>query len=103
MSTTLGSVASVRRGVVGRGVNIAVWTWDDSAFAWLADEFTTERMRQLVPGLESMDVRRYPLPNLRAVNLVARPPRGEDLRPGLGAELASARIDVPGELLEYGP
>ncbi len=103
VSTTLGSVASVRRGVVGRGVNIAVWTWDDSAFAWLADEFTTERMRELVPELEGMDVRRYPLPNLRAVNLVARPPRGEDLRPGLGADLASARIEVPGELLEYGP
>ncbi|MCD2261151.1 DUF1446 domain-containing protein [Dietzia aurantiaca] len=103
VSTVLGSVASVRRGVVGRGVNIAVWTWDDSAFAWLADEFTVERLRELVPGLEGMDVRRYPLPNLRAVNLVARPPRSEVLTPGLGADLAAARVEVPGELLEYGP
>ena len=103
VSTPLGSVASVRRGVVGRGVNIAVWTWDDSAYAWLAAEFTAERMRELVPGLDGMDVRRYLLPNLRAVNVVARPPRGTVLVPGLGAELASARLEVPGELLEYGP
>ncbi|MGN0099659.1 MAG: acyclic terpene utilization AtuA family protein [Dietzia sp.] len=103
VSTVLGSVASVRRGVVGRGVNIAVWTWDDSAFAWLAGEFTVERLRELIPGLEGMDVRRYTLPNLRAVNIVARPPRGEALRPGLGAELAATRVEVPGELLEYGP
>ena len=101
--TALGSVASVRRGVVGRGVNIAVWTWDDSAFAWLAGEFTTERLRELIPGLEGMDVRRYPLPNLRAVNFVARPPRGTALRQGLGSDLAGARVEVPGELLEYGP
>lgn len=103
VSTVLGSVASVRRGVVGRGVNIAVWTWDDSAFAWLADEFTVERLRELIPGLEGMDVSRYTLPNLRAVNIVARPPRGNALAPGLGAGLGSTRVEVPGELLEFGP
>ena len=103
VSTQLGSVASVRRGVVGRGVNIAVWTWDDSAFAWLAGEFTTDRLRELVGALDGMEVRRYPLPNLRAVNFVARPPRGVVPVAGLGAELASARLEVPGELLEYGP
>lgn len=103
VSTMLGSVASVRRGVVGRGVNLSVWTWDDSAFAWLADEFTVDRLRELEPGLQGMDVRRYLLPNLRAVNLVARPPRGTALRPDLGADLASTRVEVPGELLEFGP
>lgn len=96
-------MAGVRRGVVGRGVNIAVWTWDDSAFAWLAGELTAERFRELVPELEGMDTRLYLLPNLRAVNLVARPPRGEVLRPGLGADLAAARLEIPGELLEVGP
>lgn len=99
----LGTVASVRRGVVGRGVNIAVWTWDDSAFAWLAGELTVGRLRELVPGLEGMDARLYLLPNLRAVNLVARPPEGEVLDLRLGAELATARVDIPGELLEVGP
>ncbi|MBB1015269.1 hypothetical protein G6012_08125, partial [Dietzia schimae] len=103
VTAVLGSVASVRRGVVGRGVNIAVWTWDDSAFAWLAGELTVERVRELIPGLDGMDIRRYLLPNLRAVNLVARPPRGEVLRPGLGADLAAARLEIPGELLEVGP
>ncbi|WP_010541153.1 acyclic terpene utilization AtuA family protein [Dietzia alimentaria] len=103
VTAALGSVAGVRRGVVGRGVNIAVWTWDDSAFAWLAGEFTVERFRELIPGLDGMDVRRYLLPNLRAVNLVARPPRGEVLRPGLGADLAAADLEIPGELLEFGP
>lgn len=98
----LGSVAGVRRGVVGRGVNIAVWTWDDAAFAWLAGEFTTERFRELIPGLEGMDVRRYLLPNLRAVNLVVRPPRGTALPHALGVDLAAARMDIPGELLEVG-
>ncbi len=103
VATPLGSVASVRRGVVGRGVNIALWTWDDSAFAWLAHEFTTSRLRELVPGLEGTDVRRYLLPNLRAVNVVVRPPRGEVLAAGLGAELTATRVEVPDELLEYGP
>lgn len=99
----LESVASVRRGVVGRGMNLAVWTWDDSAFAWLAGELTTERFRELVPGLEGMELRRYLLPNLRAVNVVVRPPRGEALATGIGARLAVARLAIPGELLEVGP
>ncbi|MDO8392152.1 MAG: acyclic terpene utilization AtuA family protein [Actinomycetota bacterium] len=103
VTSVLGSVASVRRGVVGRGVNIAVWTWDDSAFAWLAGELTIDRFRELLPALEGMETRRYLLPNLRAVNLVARPPRGVPLDSGLGADLASVRLSIPGELLEFGP
>lgn len=99
----LETVASVRRGVLGRGVNLAVWTWDDSAFAWLATELTTERLTELVPGLVGMELRRYLLPNLRAVNLVARPQRGSELEAGLGADLAAARLEIPGELLEVGP
>ena len=102
-TSALGSVAGVRRGVVGRGVNIAVWTWDDSAFAWLAGELTQERFRELLPGLEGMETRRYLLPNLRAVNLVARPPQGGVLESGLGADLAAARLEIPGELLEVDP
>ncbi|MFN3601726.1 MAG: acyclic terpene utilization AtuA family protein [Dietzia sp.] len=103
VESVLGSVASVRRGVVGRGVNIAVWTWDDSAFAWLAGELTIERFRELLPALEGMETHLYLLPNLRAVNLVARPPRGVALDTGLGADLASVRLGIPGELLEFGP
>lgn len=103
VAATLGSVASVRRGVVGRGMNIAVWTWDDSAFSWLAGELTTERLAELVPGLEGMELRRYLLPNLRAVNVVARPPRGEMLDVRLAAGLAASAMDLPGELLEVGP
>lgn len=103
VDSPLQSVASVRRGVVGRGVNIAVWTWDDSAFAWLAGELTTERLVELVPGLADLELRRYLLPNLRAVNVVARPPRGEQVDLELAADLATARFDIPGELLEVGP
>lgn len=103
VTSVLGTVASVRRGVVGRGVNIAVWTWDDSAFAWLAGELTAERLRELVPGLEGTEIRLYLLPNLRAVNLVVRPPRGAVLDIGVGADLAAARLQIPGELLEVGP
>src|SRR5699024_5901054 len=89
--------------VLGRGVNLAVWTWDDSAFAWLATELTTERLTELVPGLVGVELRRYLLPNLRAVNLVARPRRGSGLEAGLGSDLAAARLEIPGELLEVGP
>ncbi|MDV8001251.1 acyclic terpene utilization AtuA family protein [Rhodococcus sp. IEGM 1408] len=103
VTSVLGSIAGVHRGVVGRGVNIAVWTWDDSAFAWLAGELTVERFRELVPGLEGMETMLYLLPNLRAVNLVARPPRGTVLDTAVGADLASARLEIPGELLEVGP
>lgn len=101
--SALSSVAGVRRGVVGRGMNLAVWTWDDSAFAWLAGALSTERFAELVPALEGMELRRYLLPNLRAVNLVARPPRGEALDPALGAGLGAAVLDIPGELLEVDP
>ena len=103
VTSVLGSVASVHRGVVGRGVNIAVWTWDDSAFAWLAGELTVDRFRELLPDLEGMETHLYLLPNLRAVNLVARPPRGSEVVTGLGSDLASARLGIPGELLEVGP
>ena len=101
----LGSVAGVRFGIVADGANLAVWTWDDSAYAWLREEFTEERARELLGecGCEATTrVDRYELPNLKAVNLVLTS-TGAPPDPGLGRGLAQALLEIPSELLEVDP
>ena len=83
-----------------------------SAPGWLRGALTVERFRQLLPEAAGLDVRRYELANLHALNFVVVGLLGEGVaaatRPdpqakGLGEYLRSRYIDIPVALLDGEP
>ena len=66
------------------------------------------RLRELIPGIDDMKVRRYPLPNLWAINLVIEGFLGDGVSSslrfdaqakGLGEYARARHINVPTSLL----
>jgi hypothetical protein len=104
----LGTVAGARSGDKGGNANVGFWARTDEASAWLAEELTPERIRELLTEAADLEVRVFRLPNLRAVNVVvigllgdgvAASTRPDPQAKGLGEYLRSRLVDVPVELL----
>ncbi len=66
----LGRWFGARSGDKGGNANVGVWATDDAGYAWLVEHLTSERVRALIPEAADLEVRRYELANLRAVNFV---------------------------------
>jgi hypothetical protein len=104
----LGRLCGARSGDKGGNANIGVWTRDPAAYPWLRDYLTVDRLRALIPEAARLDVRRYELPNLSALNFVIVGLLGEGVaastRPdpqakGLGEYLRSRTAEIPSRLL----
>ena len=101
-------ILGARSGDKGGDANLGVWARTDDGYRWLADELTTDRLRELLPEAEDLDIERHPLPNLRAVNFVVHGLLGEGVAAStrfdpqakaLGEWLRSRVVDVPEVLL----
>ena len=66
----LGRYFGARSGDKGGNANLGIWARDDAGYAWLAANLTAERVRELLPETGDREIRRYELPNLRALNFV---------------------------------
>lgn len=104
----LGTICGARSGDKGPNANVGLWCASDDAYAWMVRTLTVARLRDLVPEAASLEVRRYPLPNLRAINVVfvgilgegvASSTRYDPQAKGLGEYLRSRVVDVPRRLL----
>jgi hypothetical protein len=104
----LGTVVGARSGDKGGDANLGVWARTDDGYRWLVHELTVDRLRDLLPEVRGLDVARYPLPNLRAVNFVLHGLLGEGVAAStrfdpqakaLGEWLRSRHVDVPEALL----
>lgn len=104
--SALGALAGVRVGALGSGFNIALWVWDDAAFAWLREAFDIPALEAALPAVAGAVTHRYVLQNLRCVNVVVDAARarldGESMAT-LGHTLRSAQVAVPSEMLEVSP
>jgi hypothetical protein len=105
----LGRLAGARSGDKGGDANVGLWARDDAGHAWLRRYLTTERLRELLPDAAGLDVSRYELPNLRAVNFVvhgllgagvAASVRADPQAKSLGEYLRAQMVDVPARLIE---
>ncbi len=112
VAAPLGRICAARSGDKGGNANIGIWTRDPAAFPWLRDHLTVDRLRTLLPECAPLDVRRFELPNLNALNFVIVGLLGEGVasstRPdpqakGLGEYLRSRCAEIPAALLERGP
>ncbi len=108
----LGTIFGARSGDKGGNANVGVWARNDAAYAWLADFLTVERFKELVSEARDLEVLRYELPNLRALNFVVVGLLGEGVssstRPdpqakSLGEYLRARLVDLPDELLSSAP
>jgi hypothetical protein len=104
----LGKAFGARSGDKGGNANVGIWARDDVAYAWLESFLTVERFKQLIPEAARLEVRRYELPNLRALNFlvvgllgegVASSVRFDPQAKSLGEYLRSRVVDMPQTLL----
>ena len=104
----LGRVCGARSGDKGGTVNVGLWTRTDRAFAWLRQTLDVDLFRKLVPEVAELDVRRYELPNLRALNFVvvgllglgaAASVRADPQARAFGEFVRSRLVEVPVEFL----
>lgn len=100
----LGTIAAARSGDKGGNANVGVWVRSDDEYAWLVHALTVDTVKELLPEIRRLDVTRYVLPNLRAVNFViegilgagvASQARFDPQAKGLGEWLRSRHIDIP--------
>ena len=59
-----------RSGDKGGDANVGLWADTEPVARWLCDSFDVEQFKEALPESAPFQVRRYPLPNLRAVNFV---------------------------------
>ena len=104
----LGTVTGARSGDKGGNANVGLWARSAAGYAWLAAELSVQRFRELLPEAAGLEVDRYELANLLALNFVVHGLLGEGVasstRPdpqakSLGEYLRSRLVDVPAELL----
>ncbi|MGD0381263.1 MAG: acyclic terpene utilization AtuA family protein [Acidimicrobiales bacterium] len=104
----LGTVIGARSGDKGGNANVGLWARSPAGYAWLRAELTTQRLRQLLPEAADLDIDRYELDNLLALNFVVHGLLGEGVasstRPdpqakSLGEYLRSRRVEIPVALL----
>ena len=105
----LGRVVGARSGDKGGNANLGVWARTDEAYAWLERFLDVDRLRVLMPETKELEVQRYELPNIRALNFVIVGLLGEGVASSvrldpqakaLGEYLRAKVVDVPQVLLE---
>ena len=96
----LGMHFAARSGDKGGNANVGVYAGDAAGYAWLHQHLTTAAIQRLLPVTASLEVRRFELANLHAVNFVIVGYLGEGVASstsfdpqakGLGEHLRSRR------------
>ncbi len=104
----LGLVCGARSGDKGGNANVGLWARDPTAYPWLRDYLTVGRLRQLLPEAAGLEITRYELPILSALNFViagllgagvAASTRPDPQAKGLGEYVRSRLADVPARFL----
>jgi hypothetical protein len=105
----LGLICGARSGDKGQNANVGLWTRQPQAYDWLRGYLDVGRFRELLPEAAGLEVRRYELPNLHALNFVvagllglgvAASTRPDPQAKGLGEYLRSRHADIPVALLQ---
>jgi hypothetical protein len=103
----LGRLVGARSGDKGGNANVGFWARDDRTYAWLRHELTVDLLRKLLTEAAELEIHRYELPNLRAVNFViigliapgvAGTARPDAQAKGLGEYLRSRTVSAPAGL-----
>jgi Acyclic terpene utilisation family protein AtuA len=112
VAVPLGRLCGARSGDKGGNANVGLWAVSPAAYAWLRRHLTVDRFRALLTEAADLEVDRYELPNLLALNFVVHgllaPGVSATTRPdpqakGLGEYLRSRFVTVPAGLVPASP
>ncbi|MEL0140152.1 MAG: acyclic terpene utilization AtuA family protein [Acidimicrobiaceae bacterium] len=104
----LGTILGSRSGDKGGNANLGVFARSIEAYAWMAQELTVERMRELLPEAAGLSIDRHELPNLWSLNFVihgilqegvAASTRQDGQAKSLGEWFRARHADIPVRLL----
>jgi len=104
----LGRLCGARSGDKGGDANVGLWATSPRAYEWLRGYLTASRLKELLTEAAGLQVDRFELPNLLALNFVIHgllaPGVSATTRPdaqakGLGEYLRSRVVPVPADLL----
>jgi hypothetical protein len=104
----LGRLCGARSGDKGGNANVGLWATNPDAYAWLRRHLTTDLFKELLTEAADLQVDRYELPNLLALNFVVHgllaPGVSGTARPdaqakGLGEYLRSRVVTAPARLI----
>jgi hypothetical protein len=104
----LGRLCGARSGDKGGNANVGLWAISVPAYTWLRQFLTADRFRGLLPEAAALQIDRYELPNLLALNFVVHgvlaPGVSGTARPdpqakGLGEYLRSRVVTAPSALI----
>ena len=100
MKVTVRDLAHTRAGDKGHAVNISVIAYDVAGYERLSRELTADRVLSAFNKVADGPVRRYELPNLRALNFVIDHVRGGGVTATLnqdlhGKSLSSLMLTIP--------
>jgi hypothetical protein len=108
VAAPIGRVVGARSGDKGGNANLGVFARGDEAWAWLDRFLTVDRLRTLLPETAGLEIDRYRLPAIRALNFVihgllqegvAASTRQDGQAKSLGEWLRARVVDVPVALL----
>ena len=66
----LGVCFAARSGDKGGNANVGIWARDAGGYAWLDERLTADAVKTMLPEAADLEVRRYELPNIHALNFV---------------------------------
>ena len=107
-SIALGRLCGARSGDKGGDANVGLWAVSPAAYAWLRQDLTIDRFKELLTEAADLQVDRYELPNLLALNFVVHgllaPGVSATTRPdaqakGLGEYVRSRVVTAPAGLI----
>ena len=110
--TPLGRLVGARSGDKGGHANLGVFARSASAYAWIDEFLTTQRIRELLPETAGLTVDRYSFENFHSLNFVihdllqegvAASTRQDAQAKGLGEWLRARIVEIPDSLLKELP
>jgi hypothetical protein len=109
VSIPLGRLVGARSGDKGGNANVGFWARSPEVWAWMHAELDVDLLTTLLPEAAGLEIRRFELANLEALNFViiglldegvAATARPDPQAKGLGEYLRSRFVEVPTSLAE---
>ena len=104
-----GDIFGTRSGDKGGCANLGVWSKNPEAYGFLFDYLTVDKLKELLPDLESFEIDRFELPNILSLNFyihgilqdgVSSSTRMDGQAKSLGEYLRAKKINVPKIILK---
>ena len=105
----LGAICGARSGDKGGNANVGVWVRSADAYRWLESFLSIPAMRDLLPETRALEIDRFELPNLLALNFVVKGLLGDGVAASLrsdpqakslGEYLRAKVVPIPASLLD---